>query len=32
MVVLPEVATDNEIHKFIYSLQQWLKGLVEAQA
>ena len=31
MVALPDLATDNAIHIFIYGLKLWLKGLVKAQ-
>ena len=32
VVALPDLATDNTIHAFIYSLKPWLKGFVKAQA
>ena len=32
MVALPNLATDNAIHMFLYRLKPWLKGFVKAQA
>ena len=29
---MPDLATDDAIHTFIYSLKPWLKGFVKAQA
>ena len=31
-MALPDLATDNAIHAFIYSLKPQLKGFVKAQA
>ena len=31
-MALPDLATDDAIHAFIYGLKPWLKGFVKAQA
>ena len=31
-MVLPDIATDNAIHTFIYSLEPYMRGFVRAQA
>ena len=31
VVALPDLATDNAIHAFLYDLKPWLKGFVKAQ-
>ena len=31
-MALPDLATDDAIHAFIYDLKPWLKGFVKAQA
>ena len=30
-MALPDLATDNAIHEFIYGLKPWLMGFVKAQ-
>ena len=30
-MALPDLATDDTIHAFIYGLKPWLKGFVKAQ-
>ena len=30
-MALPDLATDDAIHAFIYGLKPWLKGFVKAQ-
>ena len=32
VVVLPDLATNNAIHAFVYGLKSWLKGFFKAQA